>query len=306
VELRQLQAFVFVATELHFGHAAEKLYLSPTTLSELIRRLETELGTPLLTRTTRRVELTSAGAELLGRARAILGDVELAEQAVRQIATGETGRVRLGITPPVRPALAPHLLDVFGTVAPLITVEVQQMWLPSLISELTEGTIDVAITCGVIATGEEIASEEVCAEELLVGLRAEHPLARGDSVSLSDLADEVLGISSERLFPAWVLSQRQALEAANVSPRTVELNDTDLAASRWVDQPEVDWVLLISSLSSAHTGTVVKPVRPAQHLPFILHWTPTRARSAAVQRFVSAALAAEPPSGWIAPAGRVG
>ena len=201
--------------------------------------------------------------------------------------------------------LAPHLLDLFETIAPLITVEVQQMWLPNLISDLSEGAIDVAITCGLIATGEEIASEELCAEELLVGLRAEHPLARGDSVSLGDLVDEVLGIGSERLFPAWVLSQRQALEAANVAPRTVELKDTDLAATRWLDQPEVDWVLLISSLRSGHTGTVVKPVRPAQHLPFILHWIPTRTRAPAVKRFVSTALAAASPSGWIAPAGRV-
>ena len=68
VELRQLEAFVSVATELHFGRAAERLHVSAPTLSELIRRLERELGTPLFTRTTRRVAMTSAGEELLARA----------------------------------------------------------------------------------------------------------------------------------------------------------------------------------------------------------------------------------------------
>jgi DNA-binding transcriptional LysR family regulator len=67
VELRQLEAFVAVATELHFGRAAERLHVAPPTLSELIRRLERELGTPLFTRTTRQVAMTSAGAELLAR-----------------------------------------------------------------------------------------------------------------------------------------------------------------------------------------------------------------------------------------------
>ena len=75
VELRQLEAFVAVATELHFGRAAEKLHLGQPTLSELIKKLERELGTPLFTRTTRRVVLTGAAAELLTRSKVILDDV---------------------------------------------------------------------------------------------------------------------------------------------------------------------------------------------------------------------------------------
>ena len=101
VELRQLEAFVAVATELHFGRAAERLHMAAPTLSELIRRLERELGTPLLTRTTRRVAMTSAGAELLARAKVILDEVAAADAAVRRVAAGEAGTVRLGITTPV-------------------------------------------------------------------------------------------------------------------------------------------------------------------------------------------------------------
>ena len=61
MELRQLEAFVAVATELHFGRAAERLHIAQPTLSELVLRLEREVGTPLLTRTTRRVAVTGAG-----------------------------------------------------------------------------------------------------------------------------------------------------------------------------------------------------------------------------------------------------
>jgi DNA-binding transcriptional LysR family regulator len=214
--------------------------------------------------------------------------------------------VRLGITPPVAPVLAPHLIQLFATTAPRLAVEVQRMWLPNLISELAAGNIDVAITCSVIETADEITSEELCADQLLVGLRVEHRLADREAVHLTDLADEVLGISSEQLFPAWVVSQRQALQAVNVSPRTVDLTDTDLAASRWIDQPEADWVLLISSLSSGHTDTAIRPVTPTQYVPFILHWIPTRTRAPAVQRFVDAALSAKPPPGWISLGERLG
>jgi DNA-binding transcriptional LysR family regulator len=298
VELRQLRAFVSVATELHFAHAADQLSVNPATLSDLIRRLETELGTPLFIRSTRRVELTAAGDALLERARNILGEVEAAEHAVRLIAEGETGTVRLGITPPAATVLAPHLIESFATRRPLVTVELRRMWLPNLISDLAAGKVDVAITCGLISAPSEVRSKEICSEQLLVGLRRDHRLAEQESVSLTDLAHEVLGISSEQLFPAWVLSQWQALRAANVSPPTVELNDTDLAATRWIDQPEVDWVLLISSLSAGHVDTAIRPVRPSQQIPFTLHWLPARTRAPAVLRFVDAALSAEPPTGW--------
>ena len=80
VELRQLEAFVAVADELHFGRAAQKLHVGQPTLSDLVKRLEREMGTPLFTRTTRRVVVTEAGVELLGRAKAILDEIRAPAQ----------------------------------------------------------------------------------------------------------------------------------------------------------------------------------------------------------------------------------
>jgi DNA-binding transcriptional LysR family regulator len=228
VELRQLEAFAVVAAELHFGRAAERLHLAAPTLSELIRRLERELGTPLLTRTTRRVALTSAGAELLARSKVILEEVAAARAAVSRVAGGE----------------------VF------------------------------------------------CAEPLLVGLRPEHRLAGRRAVALSDLAHDVLGTMPADLFPAWAMSQRQALEAAGTRPPSVDLADTDLAATRWAGQPDVDWILLVGSLAAGHTRTVVLPVEPEQLVPFTLQWSPDRAHARAVARFVHTTLTAELPDGW--------
>ena len=298
MELRQLEAFVAVATELHFGRAAERLHLAAPTLSELIRRLERELGTPLFTRTTRRVALTSAGTELLARSKVILEEVVAARAAVRRVADGEAGTVRLGITPPVAPILAPHLINVFAAQAPHVTVEAQRMWLPRLTEELVSGGIDVAITCGLIPAPEGTANELFCAEPLLVGLRPEHRLAGQQSVVLRDLAYDVLGTTPASLFPAWALSQQQALQTAGINPPSADLVDTDLAATRWADQPGVDWILLIGSLAAAHAQTVVLPVEPEQVVPYTLQWNPSRAHTMAVARFVHVTLSAELPDGW--------
>ena len=239
MELRQLEAFVTLASELHFGRAAEKLYMGQPALSELIRRLERELGAPLFTRTTRRVTLTAAGVEPLTRAKTILEEVVAAEAAVRRVAGGEAGTVRVGITPPAAPVLAPHLCSVFAAEAPQVTVSVEQMWLPAMTSALRAGTIDIAITCGIVTEPDGVTSEVFAAEPLLVGLRPGHRLAGQHTVQLAELAHDVLGRVRDSLFPAWALIQRQALEAAGVQPPAVDLEDTDLAAGRWLEQPGV-------------------------------------------------------------------
>jgi hypothetical protein len=137
-----------------------------------------------------------------------------------------------------------------------------------------------------------------CAEPLLVGLRSGHRLAGRDTVALPDLAHDVLGTAPADLFPAWALSQRHALEAAGISPPTVDLTDTDLAATRWTDQPEIDWILLIPSLAAAHTTSVIRPVESGPLVPFTLQWNPGRAHTTAVARFVHAALTVALPPGW--------
>jgi DNA-binding transcriptional LysR family regulator len=298
MELREVEAFVAVATELHFGRAAEKLHMGQPTLSELVRRLERQLGTPLFTRTTRRVALTGAGFELLGRAKVILDDVASATAAVRRIAHGDAGTVRLGITPPVAPILAPHLRQALAARAPDVELTQQRMWLPDLARAIADGTIDVALTCGRIPEAEGVVGEMFCGETLLVGLREEHRLAAHQQVELAELARDVLGAPSDALFPAWALAQRQALAEAGSSPLAVVLDATDLSATAWTAQTEVDWILMTGSVLAAPEGTVARPVAPAQLVPYTLQWNPDRAQTAAVARFVHLALTVEVPSGW--------
>ena len=93
-----------------------------------------------------------------------------------------------------------------------------------------------------------------------------------------------VGTTAADLFPAWALSQRQALDQAGISPPAIELTDTDLTATRWADQQDVEWILLIPSLAAAHTTSVIRPVDPGQLVPFTLQWNPNRAHTMAVAR----------------------
>jgi DNA-binding transcriptional LysR family regulator len=89
VDLRDLHCFDVLARTMHFGRAAEELHTSQSTLSRRIRRLETEMGVVLLTRTSRSVALTESGRELATRLPAALRHLDLALAAAR--APGDGG-----------------------------------------------------------------------------------------------------------------------------------------------------------------------------------------------------------------------
>src|SRR4029450_8204502 len=87
-----------VAEEKHFGRAAARLHMAQPPLSQQIRLLEGELGVTLLTRSTRHVELTPAGAVFLDRARTILEGVRIAALDAVRAAEGTIGRLAVGFT----------------------------------------------------------------------------------------------------------------------------------------------------------------------------------------------------------------
>ena len=98
LDLRKLRYFVAVAEELHFGRAAERLYVAQPVLSRQVRKLEQELGTDLLLRTSRSVTLTPAGLRLLDEARSLLAAAELARRHIDDIA-GERAELTIATRP---------------------------------------------------------------------------------------------------------------------------------------------------------------------------------------------------------------
>src|SRR5207245_5795591 len=96
MELRQLRYLVALADEQHFTRAAAREHIAQPALSQQIRRLERELGLPLVERTTRSVSMTEAGAGLVGRARRILAEVDAAHAEIERLAGLQTGHVTVG------------------------------------------------------------------------------------------------------------------------------------------------------------------------------------------------------------------
>jgi DNA-binding transcriptional LysR family regulator len=148
---RQLEYFRAVARELHFTRAAELLRVAQPALSQQIRKLERQLGVVLFERDHHRVQITAAGAALLGHAERILSDLEAAEQEMLGWAAGVRGRIRLGAARGLGAQLA-RLLAGFCGAYPAVDVELREETTEEMVADLYAGRLDAATRGDVAAS----------------------------------------------------------------------------------------------------------------------------------------------------------
>ena len=165
MDLRQLRYFTKVVEAKSLTRAAESLHLAQPALSLQMQKLEDEIGQQLLVRHSRGIELTEAGERLLGHARQILQQVELAQRDVREMKGEPSGRVRLGMPPSVSEVLA---LDLIGGVRehlPKIDLSIVEMS-ETLSDALLVGRVDLGFSYNIEDTRrldyEPLFSEKLC------------------------------------------------------------------------------------------------------------------------------------------------
>ncbi|MCR4526610.1 LysR family transcriptional regulator [Kocuria rhizophila] len=187
MEIRQLTCFIAVAEERHFGRAAERLHMAQPALSLLIRQLEEHLGARLLDRTTRRVDLTPAGQELLDRGRRVLHDLELLEADVRREGDSSAGVLRLGFAGAAAYDVVPELARAVREGLPGVTLSLRgELPSPALESGLRDGSLDAALLHPPVAS-PGIRHRVVGREPLVVALPVDAPLTARPSVDVGAL-----------------------------------------------------------------------------------------------------------------------
>ena len=188
MELRQLRYFVGVAEELHFGRAAERLYISTPTLSQQIKQLEREVGTSLLIRHSRGVELTPAGQVFLARARETIQAAGLALNDTRRAAGLDEPILRLGLLNGIPGWLPAALEQLAADRFPAGTVTLEAGTTTDQLRMLGAGEIDLGLVRAPVTLPPAMTSEQLADEELGVLLTATHPLAAEPELTLDDLA----------------------------------------------------------------------------------------------------------------------
>jgi DNA-binding transcriptional LysR family regulator len=205
LEYRQLEYFVAVAEELHFGRAATRMYITQPALSQAIAGLERTLDVQLFARTRQNVELTAAGAELLRHARGMLVEREEAVAAVRRVERGEVGVLRIGVAllaeHEVAPAFAKLAEDNYDLLLDR-TSAVSERLLESLRNRNLHAAVVHAVP--VLDALEDLDWELIRSGPLAALVGPSNPLAVRDSVSLSELSEETILVPPRALAPSAV------------------------------------------------------------------------------------------------------
>ena len=191
MNLRDLKYLVALADHRHFGRAAAACFVSQPTLSTQIRKLEDELGLPLVERDPRKVMLTPAGVEAAARARTIVAEVEQMKEAARRSRDPEAGTVRLGIFPTLGPYLLPHVIPNIRERFPQLELLLVEEKSDELLARLREGKLDAALLA-LPLDDDQLHAELLFEEPFLLAVSGQHPLARRHHLDVQELSTQKL------------------------------------------------------------------------------------------------------------------
>jgi DNA-binding transcriptional LysR family regulator len=197
MELRQLRAFVAVATEGHFGRAAARLSLTQPGLTLRIQALEKELGAQLLERNAREVHLTAAGTVLLPHAQSLLRIEDRALRELKDQADGVAGRLRVSYVAYGAVAFPAEVIAEFRRRHPKVQVETTVGNSALNVEHLLNGSVDAAFIYpgyvgGPDAIPDSVAVRLLSRDAVLVAMSSKHPLARLEEIPLRALRGEPL------------------------------------------------------------------------------------------------------------------
>lgn len=290
MELREIEIFLVLADELHFGRTAERMYLSQSRVSQSIRAMETRVGGRLFDRSTRQVRLTTLGEQLREQLGPAVEQIHRAFAAIREVASGITGELRISLLNFAAggPRFA-EIVRAFKVNNPDCDVVVYEAFPGEALNRLRRGELDVLAHWLPISQPDLTIGPALTSADRALAVGVEHPLAEQGSATVEDLAHHAV-IDAEGIVPAETLEVLYARRTPSGRPiprrhregRMVEV--LSLVARGEVVHPTV------ASLANYYTypGVTTVPLHGLPPLESALVWVTDR-ETAAIRAFAQTA-----------------
>jgi DNA-binding transcriptional LysR family regulator len=223
MDLRLLRFVVVVAEERHFGHAADRVHLTQSGLSQAVQRLERELGFEIFHRSSRSVELTEAGRVFLDDAIALLAAADQMVERGRAVSEGRIGELHVGYSPSIR-ATAARVLADFARRRPGLQVTHRQEYTYPLITAVRSGSLDAAIVISQ-ELSDDLAAEPFADIPLVCLAPDTHPLAARERATLAEIAAYEVAAVEQPSLGFWRRFLSELFASESLTPTFVSEAD---------------------------------------------------------------------------------
>ncbi len=218
LEFRQLRYFLALADTLHYGKAAEKLFLSQSALSQQIKQLEAFMGTRLFDRTNRKVTLNRAGRLFLREARLIVQQLERSSERWQSEFKGFRGEIKIGFVGSAMQQYLPPILKQFGTDHPAIKLHLDELRNKEQLEALERENIDI----GFMRSNQispEMAIKSVLQENFSLVVPKEHPIETSNFKDIGQLSEESFILFPNEKSPMYYQQILNMCAASGFSPK---------------------------------------------------------------------------------------
>ena len=211
LDLTSLQVFVAACELGSIGRAAEREFIAASAISKRLSDLEAAVGTPLLYRRPRGVELTPAGDTFLHHARSVLFSLDRMQGELSEFALGVRGHVRIHANLSAIMQFLPDDLAGFTALHPQVKLDLEEHVSSEVVRAVRDGDADIGI-CNAPGTINDLESRRYRQDRLVVAVPRGHPLAGSDAVWYADTLDhDQIGLHGNS---ALELAMRRAAAAA--------------------------------------------------------------------------------------------
>ena len=287
LEVRDIEYFAVVAQHGHVGRAAEELGLSQPALSKSLRRLEQSLGTKLVKRTPKGVDLTAVGSALFARVRGLQLSLDDIAREAADLSEGRSGRLNVGTGPFFAEFLLPHVCGTLLTSAPKLAVSVtitssNQTLLPLL----RHGELDVVVNHvrSEPTLYDGLVREPLWDNEFVVCCSATHGLAKRKSLVLADLVNERWVTSAGSAYSSLESLTRMFANQGLPAPQIALTSDS--ATLNYHTVSTTDFLWYTTKLNARHAGLKFLPVKDVQRRPVAAVYRRDAYLSPAALRFI--------------------
>ncbi|MBU3054710.1 MULTISPECIES: LysR family transcriptional regulator [Pseudomonas] len=260
--IRHLWLFLAVAEEQSFSRAAKRLGMSQPPLTEQIQILEHALKIKLFERSRQGAKLTPAGAAILPAVRKFAEQLGRLELAVLEAVSGQAGVLTIGAITNAMIDVLPPLIDRFKAEHPQITVTVREIDSAEAIPALESGDIDLAFARLEGNLGKNLRCVALTEDRLAVAIPRDHPLAARSRLTLANLADEPLVMSSRQVSPNYFDYLIGVCKANGLSPRVLHEVRSVTSQIAFVSCGQGVALVPASMKKLAPDNVILKPLTP--------------------------------------------